>query len=229
MNRGVVAQLRDIVPIRPLTRIEAMAIAERQAQMFLKLMGIEDGPVDERVIADLPRVEVRRTSPWPSSGATQWINGRWVVILNSSEPAVRQRFSLAHELKHIIDHRFIDIIYDGIPAEARHAFTESVSDYFAGCLLMPRPWVKRAYSNGIQRLDLLAHQFHVSQAAMATRLSQIGLSEPTPRCARPPKSWARDAIERSGGELLYQRSYNPPLKVATTRTPIAALGQPGRP
>lgn len=152
------------------------------------------------------------------------------MILNSSEPAVRQRFSLAHELKHIVDHRFIDIIYDRIPAETRHAFTESVSDYFAGCLLMPRPWVKRAYSTGMQRLDVLARQFNVSQAAMATRLAQIGLSEPTPRCARPPRTWARDAIERPGGDLLYQRALSPLAHPHTSKNaagaPIAVtLGQ----
>ena len=74
---------------------------------------------------------------------------------------------------------------------------------------MPRPWVKQAFASGTQRLDLLARRFNVSQPAMATRLAQLGLTEPTPRCARPPKDWATRAIERSGGDLLYQRSLAP--------------------
>ena len=213
MSRGVIAQLRDIVPIRPLTRTEAHYIAERQAMLLLKLLGITDGPVDERAIIELPRMEVVRRSPWPSSGATQWINGRWVVILNGSEPAVRQRFSLSHELKHIIDHRFVTIIYDRIPADQRHAFIESTCDYFAGCLLMPRPWVKRAWTTQTQRLDLLARRFHVSQAAMATRLSQIGLTEPTPRCARPSRDLAVRAITKSAPWTSYQRTASPLLKL----------------
>ena len=97
MNPGVVASLRDLMPNRPLTRVEALSIAERQALRFLELSGVTDGPVDDRLISELPRIEVRRTSPWPSSGATQWIRGRWVIVLNASEPFVRQRFSLAHE------------------------------------------------------------------------------------------------------------------------------------
>lgn len=222
MRPGVITVLRDMVPIRPLTRIEANSIAERQAQKFRDLLGITDGPLDDQVILDLPRIEVRRLSPWPSSGATQWINGRWVVVLNASEPAVRQRFSLAHELKHIIDHRFIDIIYDHIPAHERHTFVEATCDYFAGCLLMPRPLVKRAYTTGTQRLDLLARQFHVSQPAMATRLRQIGLTEPTPRCARPPKDWATRAIERSGGDLLYQRPADPAFAPMLSALEVAA-------
>jgi hypothetical protein len=44
------AQLRDIVPIRPLTRIEAVAVAERQALLLLKLAGIRQPPVPERLV-----------------------------------------------------------------------------------------------------------------------------------------------------------------------------------
>lgn len=183
MKPGVVASLRDIVPLRPLTRTESMVIAERQATRFRSLLDLHDDALDERSILDLPRLEIRRHSPWPSSGASQWINGRWVIVLNASEPTVRQRFSLCHELKHIVDHRFVDLIYGGIAPEQRQRFIENTCDYFAGCLLMPRPAVKRAWATKTQRLDLLARQFHVSEAAMATRLAQIGLTEPTPRCA----------------------------------------------
>ena len=59
---------------------------------------------------------------------------------------------------------------------------ERICDYFAGCLLMPRPWVKRLYCSGVQHLPDLAQAFGVSQAAMSVRLNQIGLVEPTPRC-----------------------------------------------
>ena len=206
MNPGVVAQLRDLMPDRPLTRIEALSIAERQAQRFLELTGIADGPVDDSLICDLPRIEVRRTSPWPSSGATQWIRGRWVIMLNASEPFVRQRFSLAHEFKHIIDHQHIALIYRDLPAHQRHDFAEAVCNYFAGCLLMPRPWVKRAYAK-TQRLDRLARHFHVSQAAMATRLSQIGLTDPAPRCTSLYSGdWLDAGADLAGSITRYQRS-----------------------
>ncbi len=219
MRPGVLAQLREMVPIRPLTRAEAMSIAERQAQRFRVLVrATDDYVLDDQLIVDLPRMEVRRLSPWPSSGATQWINGRWVVVLNASEPTLRQRFSLAHELKHIIDHRFIDIIHDHVPAHERHEFTERVCDYFAGCVLMPRPLVKRAFTTGTQDIAAMARKFNVSQPAMATRLRQIGLTEPTPRCARPPKDWATRAIEQSGGNVLYQRTATPLLAISPRQT-----------
>jgi hypothetical protein len=124
MNRGVIAALRDFVPIRPLTREEAMRIAELQALRFLEMVGITGGPVPERVIADLPRVQVERMSPLPVSGATQWASQRWLIVLNGAEPATRQRFSLAHEFKHILDHRFADVLYRNILEEARHESIE---------------------------------------------------------------------------------------------------------
>lgn len=130
-----------------------------------------------------------------------------MIVLNASEPFVRQRFSLAHELKHIIDHQHIDIVYRGLPAHQQHDFAEAVCNYFAGCLLMPRPWVKRAYTGRTQRLDRLARHFHVSQAAMATRLSQIGLTEPTPRCT-PLYSgdWLEAGSDLAGNITRYQRA-----------------------
>ena len=117
MTRGVLASLRDFVPIRPLSRTEAYRIAELQATRFLRLVGTTGAPVNERIISELPKVQVQRFSPLPVSGATQWSNGRWMILLNGNESRTRQRFSLAHEFKHIVDHRFIDILYNGIPED----------------------------------------------------------------------------------------------------------------
>lgn len=213
MRPGVVAQLRDLVPIRPLTKNEALSIAERQSLRFLELLGLCEPPVYETVIAELPRMFVTRTSPFPVSGATHWVSGRWVIILNGGEPVVRQRFSLAHELKHIIDHPFVDVLYQGITPMDRDQWTEQVCDYFAGCLLMPRPWLKRAWTTETQHVPTLARVFNVSQAAMNTRLAQVGLSEPTKRCARPPRDWAVRAIREAGSDVLYQRTPTPLLLI----------------
>lgn len=197
MNRGVIASLRDLVPIRPLRRLEAMSIAERQAHRFLALVGVDGPPVPEWAVADLPRVEVRRASPFPVSGATEWSSGRWLIVLNGGEPLGRQRFSLMHEFKHAIDHRFVDVIYRGIPQDEQAAWIEQLCDFFASCVLMPRPWVKRVYTSGTQRLVPLATRFGVSQTAMRVRLSQIGLVDPAPRCGRSvsPQSGLRTDSE----------------------------------
>ncbi|GAA5126135.1 ImmA/IrrE family metallo-endopeptidase [Haloechinothrix salitolerans] len=89
----------------------------------------------------------------------------------------RRRFTLSHEFKHVLDHPFIKVIYNdlGKNAAERERQIEQLCDYFAGCLLMPRNWLKRAWSNGVQDQAALAAMFNVSEAAMAVRLQQIGL------------------------------------------------------
>jgi hypothetical protein len=211
VNRGVIASLRDIVPIRPLRRTEAMSVAERQALRFLDLVGVHEPPVPERAIGELPRIEVRRATPFPVSGAADWSSGRWLIVLNGGEPIGRQRFSLAHEFKHVVDHRIVDIIYGGIPQDERAAWIEQICDYFASCILMPRPWVKRVYGSGTQRLLPLAGRFAVSQTAMRVRLNQLGLVDPGPRCVRPSTKTAL-RTDSEPGSSLYARSLTPAVR-----------------
>lgn len=198
VSRGVIASLRDMVPIRPLTRIEALSITERQALRLLELTGVTTAPVPERVVGELPRVQVLRSGRIGHSGASAWEQGRWRVVLNANDSRLRQRFSLFHELKHIIDHPFARQLYGGIDEHERDDWIELVCDYFAGCVLMPRPWLKSAWTGGNQRLSTLARQFDVSQAAMHTRLHQTGLAVPERRCSRHGSS--------RGGVTYFRRS-----------------------
>lgn len=206
MNRGTMATLRDFVPLRPLTREEAMRIAELQALRLLQLSGVTCGPVPERIIADLPRVQVERMSPLLVSGATHWASQRWLIVLNGAEPATRQRFSLAHEFKHILDHRFMDVLYRNIPEASRHDAIEQVCDYFAGCLLVPRPWLKKAWGERVQTVDALAARFETSQAAMLVRLQQVGLANHPPRCGNGTTGWALPSLTPALDTWTYRRA-----------------------
>jgi Zn-dependent peptidase ImmA (M78 family) len=178
---NVVRALRDFVPIRALTSVETIQIAERQALKLLELSGIVDSPVPESVIAALPRIQVERILPSPVAGASQWSRGRWLIVVNGADPVGRQRFTLAHEFKHVLDNPFIKVLYPPAGALSSRDRAEAVCDYFAGCLLLPRPWVKKAWREGPQDIASLARQFDVSRQAMQVRLQQIGLVEPTRR------------------------------------------------
>ena len=181
-ERTVLTQLRDVVPLRPLSRGEAERVAELQAARLLKLAGVAEPPVPDEVVAELPRFRVQRLSPLGSSGRTEWIRGAWHIFLNQAEPYVRQRFSLFHEFKHALDHPFIDFLYPTAGSQSRAARAEQVCDHFAACVLMPKSWVSRAYCDQrIQDLRQLARRFGVSQTAMNIRLQVLGLVEPTPR------------------------------------------------
>ena len=173
---NLLAQVRAIAPNRRLTMTEACIVAERQAGLVLKLLAVDGPAVPVSALADLPFLLVATRIGMQSSGATKWIKPRWIVLLNGLEPVTRQKFSLAHELKHIVDHPRLRSLPPTNHPQA-HYETELLCDYFAGCLLMPRSWVKKAYGDGVQNVTHLAELFQVSTRAMTVRLSQLGLGE----------------------------------------------------
>jgi IrrE N-terminal-like domain len=173
--RGVLAILRSVMPRRLLTTQEAELIAELQANRLLELAGLPQAPIPNELVTELPRIAVRLDPDLPVSGCAQWVSGRWLLSINASEPWTRQRFSLVHELKHVLDHPFVNEVYAG-DEQAEH-----LADYFAACVLMPRRYVKRVWGERMQSLADLAQHFGVSERAMALRLQHLGLRSPVPR------------------------------------------------
>lgn len=180
---SLLADLRAVVPRRPLGLTEGLHVAEVQAQRLLAAVGIDDFPVPDTVVTEFPRVRVTRQGQLPISGSSHWAHGNWAITVNADEAHVRQRFTMAHELKHVLDAPSTpELLYPAIRGQTSRRRTEQVCDFFAACLLMPRPWVKRAWRDGNQSLAPLASHFNVSQAAMRTRLVALGLAETQPRC-----------------------------------------------
>jgi hypothetical protein len=183
-SKGTIGSLRALMPNRPINLGEALRIAELQANRLRDLTDSQEPAFPDSAITSLPRLTVQAMSPLPMSGYTAGLRGgQWLIVLNGSESPLRQRFSLAHEFKHVLDHPFIDQAYSKIRGQAETEWAEKLCDYFAGCVLMPKAMVKRIYcKGGIQDLPTLARRFQVSQAAMRVRLLQLGLAEPAPRC-----------------------------------------------
>ena len=184
MKRGLIASVRDIVPIRPLTPVEALAIAERQAMRVRELLEITWPALPDYAIAELPRIQIFRKNAPNYAAMSEYRYGKWVVYLNGNDSPLRQRFTLAHEFKHILDTPFVHVLYRGLQSRERGPWIEQVCDFFAGCLLVPRTELKKEWAQGTQDLRALALTFRVSQAAMNTRLIQTGLIQPAPRCSR---------------------------------------------
>lgn len=192
--------LRTMMSQAPLNMNDAKAIAEKQAYKLLALAGCtEPGDIDQ-AIAGLPRLRIDTVEDLPASGAVDWTGTHWQILLNADDAPVRQRFSTAHELKHILDHPF----HDAHRRTLSSSQIEAICDYFAGCLLMPRPWLKAAWTSGTQDLGELAQRFGVSRQAMKVRLDQTGI--------RPPESTAhvrahfRGVFRAGSSRLPYLRT-----------------------
>lgn len=180
---SILKSLRALMPLRQLSLAEARQIAERQANRLLALHGIPGPAVPAEIITELPRVRVERAYDIPVSGSALWDGNYWVMTLNASESELRQRFSLMHEFKHILDHPFRHLMQRSAPAPEKSL--EYIADYFAACVLMPKRWVKTAFFSETQSTEALADKFQVSRQAMSYRLHELGLVEPAPRCRSP--------------------------------------------
>lgn len=180
---SIIQQVRGLHPQRPLTPQEANSVSERQAMRLLKLTNVTEPHVPLEIIANLPRVKVDVKANLPVAGSSHWSNSRkqWIINLNGDDAPVRQRFTLAHEFKHVLDHPVADFAYPPTARVSRAQRAELTCDYFSASLLMPRPWLKRVYGQGLHEVGALAALFGVSQAAMRYRLHQLGLVEPV-RC-----------------------------------------------
>lgn len=174
-HAAAVRTLRTLAPETLVDEAEARALAERQASLLIHLLGVTEPPVATATLSNLPRLSVERVTSMPMSGSAQWVAGRWHVLLNASEASTRQRFTLAHELKHIIDHPDVSRLYRAIDSRTRAAAIERCCDFFAGCLLVPSPWLRLAWRSGSREAFRLADLFDVSPAAIHVRLAQTGL------------------------------------------------------
>lgn len=189
---GLLARLRELVPRRGLSPAEARQVAERQAAILIAHTGIDKPAVPESIVTDLPFLAVTHRPGFPTSGMATQTDSGWVIVLRAEEAKVRQRFSLIHEFKHVLDDTFIEWMYPTRSGYSPEDRAERICDYFAACVLMPKMWVKRDWaSGGIQDIARLARRYRVSQVAMAVRLSELHLLPPTPRCAGTTRTGVR--------------------------------------
>ena len=125
-----------------------------------------------------------------------WSGSSWVIVLNPTEARTRQRFTLLHEFKHIVDHATKDRLYGSETGRCRPV-AERTADYFAACVLMPKMYVKRHWGRGPRSITSMARLFDVSPAAMRYRLDQLGLIEKPKRCR-----WDRSTYRRRSPRKL---------------------------
>lgn len=176
-ERNVFAVLRDLMPRRALTVSESDTLAELQATHLLRLAGLSGPATPTELLTELPRLQVVEEPDLPSSASALWVSGRWLVLLNGAEPATRRRFSLAHEVKHCLDHPQRTVMYQNRSDVSAAAQAERAADVFAAALLMPKLWIRRSWTARQQTISGLAEAFQVSPEAMARRLETLGLRE----------------------------------------------------
>ncbi len=98
----------------------------------------------------------------------------FVIFVDESEPAPRQRFTAAHELGHFVLHKASigDRVEDNylLRSEGMSNRQEVEANRFAASLLMPMDLIEQKMKTGITSVEDLASAFGVSRTAMSIRL-----------------------------------------------------------
>lgn len=139
---------------------------------ILTRFGMVTAPVDVELLAELLGVTVHRVpNPGWSGAITVYGDSHAVIWVNMGESPERQRFTIAHELGHLMlhdtTHAFRDVTYDG-------SETESEANRFAADLLMPL-WMVGPLSLNVtseSTLEEMATLFGVSKGAMLRRVHE---------------------------------------------------------
>lgn len=117
-------------------------------------------------------------------GFTWQADGFRLVLLSPTDVWTRQRFTLAHELGHIMAEDAQDPVVEGRIRPGRdRALTEMRANAFASSLLMPEPQVRDRARQAVDGDDGLSQEsfarmvvdFKVSPSAFAARLRQLDL------------------------------------------------------
>jgi len=122
---------------------------------------------------------------------------RWAIVVNANDPPVRQRFTIAHELGHLLIHKYSTAHADGryqVRFRNEKSATGSVreeieANQFAAELLMPEKEVRRLAirlqldvldqskdKEAVKKLTSAASKFQVSVQALSFRIANLGMT-----------------------------------------------------
>lgn len=172
--------------------------AEKEAEKLLAKHGVRRYPVPVEELAEGEGAEVRyRTFDGNISGLLlRTDDGEFVVGVHAKHSRTRQRFTIAHELGHLLMHPGRPAIVEHLTRAAKVNFRDGTSalatdreeieaNQFAAGLLMPRKLVEQEFQRLLETHDvesipgILARSFDVSPQAMQFRLVNLAYLEPT--------------------------------------------------
>lgn len=154
------------------------------ARRFVAIHGVKV-PFDlEELVREYADLQFRHIPITGVDGVTVHLKvpgKRPTIIVNDAQPSTRKRFTLAHELGHVIipwhTGTIVDEIYSPGTLQMQYWFIEQEANLFAAEILMPLDFVTEKY----QTLDgdlrkvhkAITSEAHVSDIACAIRMTQL--------------------------------------------------------
>ncbi|WP_438014953.1 ImmA/IrrE family metallo-endopeptidase [Sorangium sp. So ce315] len=142
------------------------------ANMVLRRLGIEHPPVPVELIALQLGVRLKEQASSEWIGKVDPTVDPPVIWINRSDALVRQRFTLAHEIGHLLLHPLNRMFRDTTLAR-RGDLREEEANEFAAALLMPL-WMLDRFAKSKQfDATAIADFFKVSHGALAMQLKKL--------------------------------------------------------
>lgn len=144
----------------------------------------------EKLVKRLSIELIEKDFDYAMSGAAIIDGDNRIISINKAESPVRKRFTVAHELGHILLHYDQELNVDLKPIRLNRDSSSSMGEswreveanYFAASILMPTEQIERYYYSFIVQyedddliLEKLAKKFKVSIQAMSIRLAKLEL------------------------------------------------------
>ena len=149
----------------------------RLANRLHKRAGTRQPPVLDNLVTstdgDVP-IEVRWLPLKAHRGAVWRLHNCWVVQLNSNDSTTRQRYTLYHEIFHILAHSKATPVFKKAGRHREGTFNEMLADHFAGACLMPEKMVRKIWPE-TKDMREMARIFVVPEPIVWIELKHLGL------------------------------------------------------
>lgn len=168
--------------------------ARKEAKQIRHANNIKDGQITterlEQLCASLfgATVEYRDLKPEYSGLVVKDEYDTPKIYIAKSDSPQRQRFTLAHELGHLVDRlRFADdhefSFVEKRSWHGQYDFNEFFADEFAGALLMPEDELRRLHAETDENWYAMALHFNVTVQAVMKRWRRIERTKDDPALA----------------------------------------------
>jgi hypothetical protein len=152
-------------------------LVRKLAQSYTEKIGSKEIPVPvdiiNRVCSD-QSVEVRLVPLKSAHGAVWRLKDSWVIHLNSKDTSARRRFTLYHELFHILTHCNATPVFKKAPSQKEGAFNELLADHFSAVMIMSEEIMEKKWAE-VKDIKKMAAIFDVPEPAMYCGLKYLRL------------------------------------------------------
>lgn len=163
----------------------------QKAEELLHKNKVQDAPVPiEKIVKGLQVLLCPLPAPDDVSGAIIRKDGFAVIAVNPNHHPNRQRFTIAHELGHLLFHEgTLEHVDQNFRVNWRNSesskavnWDEIKANRFAAEILMPRDFLRKDLDEvpdlNSESIAQLAKKYEVSPRAMKIRLASLGLIQP---------------------------------------------------